>query len=181
MSDSQDPSEDNPTVPETLPSLQSPQGALFVSSTGTTLPRYRNEPTIGAEDDTGKETSTCDSQAELHSRSNLEECASISSRTLCESGHDSKKPQDAVDIEPTGVTVDPSSAEAKRRIRQLERDVRGSGMKSSRPSTVGLFKAMCATDLLFLIDTTASMNGYINAAKAQIMNIVEAITEACKV
>jgi hypothetical protein len=181
MSNSQIPSESSPVVPETLPSLQPPQGALYVSSTGTTLPRYRNEPTIGREDDTGKEILTCDSQAELYSRSNLEESASISSRTLCESGHDLKKPRDAVNSEPTGVTVDPSSAEVKRRIRQLERDVRGSGINSSRPSAAGLFKAMCATDLLFLIDTTASMMDHINAAKAQVMSIVDAITKACKV
>ena len=75
--------------------------------------------------------------------------------------------------------MEPSSAESKRRIRQLERDVRGSAIKPSRAPTNGLFKAMCATDLLFLIDTTASMMGHINAAKAQVNSIVDAITEAC--
>ena len=74
--------------------------------------------------------------------------------------------------------MDSSSAEVKRRILQLERDVRGSDINSSRPSNAGLFKAMCATDLLFLIDTTASMMSHINAAKTQVRSIVDAITEA---
>jgi hypothetical protein len=38
--------------------------------------------------------------------------------------------------------------------------------------TGGLFKAACSTDLLFLIDTTASMYSYINAAKEQVKSIV---------
>ena len=37
---------------------------------------------------------------------------------------------------------------------------------------------MCSTDLVFLIDTTASMMGHINAAKTQVRNIVDSVLEA---
>jgi hypothetical protein len=90
-----------------------------------------------------------------------------------------EEPAVAERLKPEGAATDSSSAEFRRRIRQLERDVRGSGIKSSRPSNAGLFKAMCSTDLLFLIDTTASMMSHINAAKTQVRSIVDAITEAC--
>ncbi|KXX81186.1 Alpha-protein kinase vwkA [Madurella mycetomatis] len=41
-----------------------------------------------------------------------------------------------------------------------------------------LFKAICSTDLLFLIDTTGSMGDYIDAAKDQIRSIVRDIGTA---
>jgi hypothetical protein len=47
-----------------------------------------------------------------------------------------------------------------------------------RQSTAGLFRAVCSTDLLFLIDTTASMGSYLEAAKQQIRSIVDDIHTA---
>ncbi|KAJ7252252.1 hypothetical protein C8J57DRAFT_1351442 [Mycena rebaudengoi] len=44
-----------------------------------------------------------------------------------------------------------------------------------RHSSAGLFKAACSTDLLFLIDTTGSMKGSIDAAKKQVKSIVKDI------
>ena len=74
--------------------------------------------------------------------------------------------------------MDPLSAEHQRRIRQLERDVKSTKIKSVRNSNTGMFKAMCSTDLLFLIDTTASMMGHINAAKTQVRKIIDAVIDA---
>ena len=66
-------------------------------------------------------------------------------------------------------------AEARRRVQELKRDGRAAWAEAPRRSTAGLFKAACSTDLLFLIDTTASMTGYINAAKEQVISIVNDI------
>ncbi len=52
------------------------------------------------------------------------------------------------------------------------------GEKAPRRTTDGLFKQVCSTDLLFLIDTTASMGPHINAAKEQVKSIVHDIKEA---
>jgi hypothetical protein len=71
-----------------------------------------------------------------------------------------------------------SAAEAKLRVLQLKRDVLAAGAESPRRSTAGLFKAACSTDLLFLIDTTGSMCGHINAAKEQVKSIVNDIEVA---
>ena len=94
-----------------------------------------------------------------------------------------EKPQDAAQEKHTiimqeGAAMDPSSVDYRRRVRQLKRDVRSSKIKSPRNSTYGMFKAMCSTDLLFLIDTTASMMGHINAAKTQVRNIIDGVMDA---
>ena len=70
------------------------------------------------------------------------------------------------------------STEAKLRVLQLKRDARAAGAESPRRSTAGLFKAVCSTDLLFLIDTTGSMTSYINAAKEQVKSIVNDVKMA---
>ena len=51
-----------------------------------------------------------------------------------------------------------SAHEAQLRITQLKRDIHAAGAKLPPRFTTGLFKAVCSTDLLFLIDTTASMS-----------------------
>jgi hypothetical protein len=62
------------------------------------------------------------------------------------------------------------------RIKQLREDARASSADArGRKATSGLFKQACSTDLLFLIDTTASMSGHINAAKEQVKEIVNDI------
>jgi Alpha-kinase family/von Willebrand factor type A domain len=71
-----------------------------------------------------------------------------------------------------------SAAEAKLRVLQLKQDARAAGAESSRRPTAGLFKAACSTDLLFLIDTTGSMSGHINAAKEQVKSIMNDIKVA---
>jgi hypothetical protein len=42
-------------------------------------------------------------------------------------------------------------------------------------NTTGLFRSVCSTDLLFLLDTTSSMQDYIDAAKDQIRSIIASI------
>ncbi|KAI0835912.1 hypothetical protein F5Y06DRAFT_274734 [Hypoxylon sp. FL0890] len=71
-----------------------------------------------------------------------------------------------------------SAAEAKQRVRQLQREVDRASAATPQRTTAGLFKAVCSTDLLFLIDTTFSMAGYINAAKEQVRSIMSDIKEA---
>ena len=71
-----------------------------------------------------------------------------------------------------------SATEAKLRVLQLKRDVIAAGAESPRRSTAGLFKSVCSTDLLFLIDTTGSMESHINAAKEQVKSIVRDIEAA---
>ena len=91
--------------------------------------------------------------------------------------------------------------EEVRRLRELNQRLRAEGAKSSslsparirslreaakassddahgRKINTGLFKQVCSTDLLFLIDTTASMSGSINAAKEQVKSIVNDINLA---
>ena len=53
-----------------------------------------------------------------------------------------------------------SAAEAKARVRRLQREVDRVNEESPWSDTAGLFKTACSTDLLFLIDTTYSMDPY---------------------
>lgn len=65
-----------------------------------------------------------------------------------------------------------SVGEAKRRVRDLEREVNLAKARAGPRLTNGIFKAACSTDLLFLIDTTYSMQSYIDSAKEQVKDIV---------
>lgn len=72
-----------------------------------------------------------------------------------------------------------SSGLSPTRIKQLREDARASSADApGRKVNSNLFKQVCSTDLLFLIDTTASMSGHINAAKEQIKSIVDDINFA---
>jgi hypothetical protein len=71
--------------------------------------------------------------------------------------------------------ADLSATEAKFRELQLKREVRASGVNSGRRSAAGMFKAVCSTDLLFLMDTTGSMSNHIKAAKDQVRSIMKDI------
>ncbi|KAF3160786.1 hypothetical protein TWF225_003160 [Orbilia oligospora] len=53
-----------------------------------------------------------------------------------------------------------------------------SSISTSEPRAAGAFKEAFSTDLLFLIDTTGSMSGQINAAKEQIRSIVASVISA---
>jgi hypothetical protein len=68
-----------------------------------------------------------------------------------------------------------SSSEAWLRVSQIKRDVHAAGAALPRRSTTGMFKKACSTDLLFFIDTTGSMGGYIKSAKEQVKSIVNDI------
>jgi hypothetical protein len=68
-----------------------------------------------------------------------------------------------------------TTTEAKFRILQLKRDALAASIETPRRSTTGMFKEICSTDLLFLIDTTGSMCGHITAAKEQVKSIVKDI------
>jgi hypothetical protein len=59
-----------------------------------------------------------------------------------------------------------------------EAESAASTQAGARQSTAGLFRAVCSTDLLFLIDTTGSMGSYLEAAKQQIRSIVDDIHTA---
>lgn len=72
----------------------------------------------------------------------------------------------------------PSGAEIKLRLLQLKYDALLAGADAKPRVTDGLFKSVCSTDLLFLMDTTGSMGSYIEAAKTQVRNIMDDITEA---
>ncbi|KAJ6265082.1 Alpha-protein kinase vwkA [Drechslerella dactyloides] len=65
-----------------------------------------------------------------------------------------------------------SATEQDTRLRQLKYEMRAAEASAPRRSIDGLFKAACSTDLLFLIDTTGSMAGHIQAAKNQVRSIV---------
>ncbi|OAA57623.1 MHCK/EF2 kinase [Niveomyces insectorum RCEF 264] len=67
------------------------------------------------------------------------------------------------------------TSQAERRIRELKSEQRKANAEAPRRATSGLFRAICSTDLLFLIDTTGSMGSYIEAAKNQIRSIVNDI------
>ena len=60
-------------------------------------------------------------------------------------------------------------------LSQLKYDLHMAGLETKREPIKNLFKDACATDLLFLVDTTGSMGRYITAAKNQILDIVQKI------
>ncbi|KAF2028257.1 hypothetical protein EK21DRAFT_70096 [Setomelanomma holmii] len=72
------------------------------------------------------------------------------------------------------VSVGLSATDAKLRMLELERDAR-KARAERKALPKGMFKAACSTDLLFLIDTTGSMYSYIDAAKKQVLDIVNDI------
>lgn len=76
---------------------------------------------------------------------------------------------DRLKREDNTATAGLSATEAKLRVLELERDVRTAKAEKQAPSK-GMFKAACNTDLLFLMDTTSSMNRHIDAAKKQVLD-----------
>ncbi|KAF3916682.1 hypothetical protein ABW20_dc0105559 [Dactylellina cionopaga] len=60
---------------------------------------------------------------------------------------------------------------------KLKTDVLKAKAEAGRRATAGIFKNACATDLLFLIDTTSSMHRHIKAAKDQVKSIVRDIED----
>jgi hypothetical protein len=74
----------------------------------------------------------------------------------------------------------PSAAEAELRLVHLRDRIDHTRARALArvPSTGGLFRTICPTDLLFLIDTTASVLPYIEAAKRQVISIMDDIRAA---
>ena len=68
-----------------------------------------------------------------------------------------------------------STAQAEHKLRELKRDTWAAEGETANRNTKGMFKEIFSTDLMFLIDTTGSMQGYIDTAKAQVLGIVEEI------
>lgn len=67
---------------------------------------------------------------------------------------------------------------SRERVLQLKLAAIKAEAEAPRPSATGLFKDVCSTDLLFLMDTTWSMLPHIKAAREQVMNIVRDIKVA---
>ncbi|ENH63138.1 Myosin heavy chain kinase B [Fusarium oxysporum f. sp. cubense race 1] len=70
-----------------------------------------------------------------------------------------------------------SAAYSKSRLSALKSEVARANAAAPAYSKSDLFKSSCSTDILFLLDTTYSMNSYIETAKNQIRSIVKEIKE----
>ncbi|KAK4228271.1 hypothetical protein QBC38DRAFT_509116 [Podospora fimiseda] len=68
-----------------------------------------------------------------------------------------------------------TTADSKQRVHQLRLATKNASDALPRRDTAGLFKAACSTDLLFLIDVTASMKPHLEAVKAQVLDTMEEI------
>lgn len=86
----------------------------------------------------------------------------------------SQQLKDAVESPPAPLTM----AESKQRLRQMQLAVEKANLKAPQRETKGLFRVICSTDVLFLLDTTSSMRKYIDAAKDQIRSIIQEFQEA---
>ncbi|KAM5350272.1 hypothetical protein ACJ41O_006777 [Fusarium nematophilum] len=71
-----------------------------------------------------------------------------------------------------------SALEAEARLIRLRNQTNQAQRATVTASSAGVFKRTCSTDLLFLIDTTSSMTPYIEAAKNQVISIMEDINTA---
>ncbi|KAJ4156086.1 hypothetical protein LMH87_001300 [Akanthomyces muscarius] len=72
----------------------------------------------------------------------------------------------------------PSPHEAEARLVRIKNHENHALANSKPASTAGIFKHISSTDLLFLIDTTRSMQPYISAAKDQVISIMKDIKSA---
>ncbi|OAQ98531.1 hypothetical protein LLEC1_02776 [Akanthomyces lecanii] len=72
----------------------------------------------------------------------------------------------------------PSAHEAEARLVRLKNQENHTLATSKSISTAGIFKHISSTDLLFLMDTTRSMQPYISAAKEQVISIMKDIKSA---
>jgi Mg-chelatase subunit ChlD len=100
--------------------------------------------------------------------------STLATRSVSSASRDTEKER----FKRAGGGTELSTTKAKLRELQLQREVRSTFVDSARHSTAGIFKASCSTDLLFLIDTTGSMSGHIQAAKDQVRSIIKDIKTA---
>jgi hypothetical protein len=68
-----------------------------------------------------------------------------------------------------------SPAEAKRQLRAVQQEVDQVKAYVKPRATNDYFRKACSTDLLFLIDTTSSMENYIDATRRQVKSIISDI------
>jgi hypothetical protein len=76
--------------------------------------------------------------------------------------------------EGTSAAAGMSAFDVKVRMHELEQETKAARAEKRAP-VKGLFRSACSTDVLFLLDTTGSMHCYIDAAKKQILNMVNSI------
>ncbi|CAI6091592.1 unnamed protein product [Clonostachys chloroleuca] len=77
-----------------------------------------------------------------------------------------------------GAATELAASRTKARVEKLKTETHREGSKVSRSATDGFFKKASSTDLLFLMDTTSSMDAYMNEAKEQVRSIISEIREA---
>ncbi|KAM0219235.1 hypothetical protein ACHAPA_005283 [Fusarium lateritium] len=137
--------------------------ASSISTTSTILPPYP-----GSRDSSGSYPSRNNEPRSVPSiASHLQRL-----RTPSDSGTSSSTSSSTYDAGSRGL----SAAEAKLRVLELKREAKAAAAMK-KPTNEGMFKTACATDVLFLMDTTSSMGPYIDAAKEQVKKIMQDITE----
>ncbi|CAH0058362.1 unnamed protein product [Clonostachys solani] len=77
-----------------------------------------------------------------------------------------------------GAATELVASRTKASVERLKTEAYREGLKVSKSGTDGFFKKASSTDLLFLMDTTSSMDPYMNEAKAQVRSIIDEIREA---
>lgn len=182
------PGDEHDVLEEDLQQVSLSNDPYSTSSTATTLPGYLHTPPYSSED----RSSTPQSEKQISDipRSGTgSTTASTTSRTRerlrlaelkCEEllGQVDKERAIAEKLKQEGRAVERCDSKAELRIRELKKDAFAAAAESPQRSTEGLFKKVCSTDLLFLIDTTSSMSGHIRAAKEQVVSVVNSIEEA---
>ncbi|KAK5651650.1 hypothetical protein OQA88_11825 [Cercophora sp. LCS_1] len=102
-----------------------------------------------------------------------------SSSTEVSTGDGSPTPTQKVDLRNLALSIKEGAANGDDvRVLQLKYDAILANAAARPRATEKLFKEACATDLLFLIDTTGSMASHIGAAKKQVKDIVKDIKDA---
>lgn len=82
-----------------------------------------------------------------------------------------------IDSKPDNPASRITAAESKERLRQMQQAVKQANAQTPPRSNTGSFRKACSADILFLIDTTSSMQKYIDATRDQVKNIVRDIKE----
>ena len=151
------------------------------SSTATTLPGYSSTPQSQTKRPTTPASVTTSRTrerlrlAELE-RDELRRALNGEQARALEMGRIAEEERAIAErLKREGGGMELSPTEAKFRILQLRDDERAASAELPPRPITGLFKAACSTDLLFLIDTTGSMSGHINAAKTQVISIIKDI------
>lgn len=152
------------------PTPLSSDTASSVSSSSTLLPPYS---------DPSSRKSSAAGGSSLGTSSSTREQLRITEARLAELqlGLDNERGINARLKQEARLSYKPYPMRSQLSLHQLRQDLRTAGIESKRTPNKGLFKEACSTDLLFLLDTTGSMQGSIDAAKDQIRSIVSKIKD----